>query len=91
MKKRDALKLKPGSIIIFGDSEFAQRNRNPRLGVVKSVAPSGDILVAVCSYRHPHRSLNDEELVPYNHVEETKYRTGDFNEVVMALNNGGSI
>lgn len=92
MKKRDVLKLRPGSIIMFGNSVLSQEIKNPRLGVVKLVARSGYITVAVHNYRHPHTSLNDEELVPFGHVlGERKPGTGDFNEVVMALNNGASV
>ncbi len=91
MNKASALKLKPGTILFFGDHSEMSMISDSRLGVVKHVTPKGGILVAEHSCCHPHVPLGAETWVPYHHVVQIERRgKDDLNDVVEALAAGAS-
>lgn len=67
MNKRDALRLTPGTIIVFGNSQFTSKCTYFKEGIVKHVTPRGGILVDVIKHRGDRQPLY-EKWVPYNHV-----------------------
>jgi len=67
MNKRDAIKLRPGDIVLYGPSMWSEQCiGRTREGTVKHVTPKGGILVVdVNGYEH---------WVPYHHVLEAMRR-----------------
>jgi hypothetical protein len=60
MNKRDALELKRGETIVYGDSMWTVEVRRWRSGTVQFVTQRGGILVV--------NEWGTEEWVPYHHV-----------------------
>jgi hypothetical protein len=56
MQKRDALRLKPGDWVIYGDSQWSRHVHRWRIGRVQHVTPRGGI------------KLSDGTWVGYHHV-----------------------
>ena len=71
MKKRDALRLKPGDAIAWGDSVRTAATQIMRTGTVVCVTPAGGILttdVYRCQRDGPPLLEPDDTWVPYTHV-----------------------
>jgi hypothetical protein len=85
MEKREALRLRPGDLIHYGNCRRMCDHRWQRRGTVEKVTPGGGILVEIVPRDADDRpwwvrSCNDwdrgEEWVPYDHVFRVEPWTG---------------
>jgi hypothetical protein len=61
MQKRQALRLKPGDWVIYGDSQWSQRVRRWRIGCVRHVTRRGGIKLSDGRWIGYHHVLRKEE------------------------------